>query len=378
MTALLALMAKELRQTFRDKRMIALLIIAPLLQLIVLGFSVNLDVVHIPVTVVDEDHSPESRAFVEGLVAGDTFDLAHWDERPSDAIGRVETGDVPVALIVPRGYGRDLSHGDSAKVQALVDGGDSNRAIVAQNAMTAYGLSRALALASDRLRAASAALGSVPRISQVRVEPRVLYNPTMESRIYFVPGVAATLLLIVTVIVTSMGMAREKEMGTLEQVMVTPISPVTLVLGKTLPFAIIGLVDLGLVVAGGAWVFGVPLRGNLLLVGFFGAIYLLSTLGIGLLLSTLARNQQQAFMGAFFIIMPAILLSGFMTPVENMPTWLQPLSVIDPVRHFVEVMRAVLLKDAHLGDLLPQLAALTGIGLTVFSAASVVLYRRLR
>lgn len=378
MTSLLALMSKELRQTFRDKRMIALLVIAPTLQLIVLGFSVNLDVVHIPVTVVDEDRSPESRAFVEGLVAGDTFDLAAWDARPADAMARVERGEVPVALVLPRGYGRDLTHGDTAHVQALVDGGDSNRAIVAQNSLTAYGLSRALTLMSERLRAASAVLGSEPRISQVRVEPRVLYNPTMESRIYFVPGVAATLLLIVTVIVTSMGMAREKEMGTLEQVMVTPISPLTLVLGKTLPYAIIGIVDLGLVVAGGAWVFGVPLRGDLSLVLLGGVVYLLSTLGIGLLISTLARNQQQAFMGAFFIVMPAILLSGFMTPVENMPEWLQPLSIVDPVRHFVEVMRAVLLKDASLTDLLPQLAALGGIGLTVFSAASLVLYSRLR
>lgn len=378
MTALWSLMSKELRQTFRDKRMVALLIIAPLLQLIVLGFAVNLDVVHIPIVVVDQDHTPESRRFVEGLVAGDTFDLVGHDERVADAMGRVERGQVPVALIVPRGYSQDLARGRQAQVQALVDGGDSNRAIVAQNTLMAYGLSSSLVLAQERLRAAAAQLGAEPRISQVRVEPRVFYNPTMNSRIYFVPGVAATLLLIVTVIVTSMGLAREKEMGTLEQVMVTPISPATLVLGKTLPYAVIGLADLGLVVTAGAWIFGVPLRGDLLIIVFGGALYLLSTLGIGLFVSSIARNQQQAFMGAFFVIMPAILLSGFMTPVENMPTWLQPLSTVDPVRHFVEVMRAVLLKDASFGDLLPQFAAMGGIGLTVFLAASLVLYGRLR
>lgn len=377
MTALFALMSKELRQTFRDKRMIALLIIAPLMQLIVLGYAVNLDVVHIPLVAVDEDRTPESRRFLEGLAAGDTFDrVAHEDV--AGALALVERGTVPVAVIVPRGFARDLARGRPAQVQALVDGGDSNRAIVAQSALSAYGVSRSLALMRERLQAAAASMGVTPRISQVRVEPRVFYNPTLESRIYFVPGVAATLLLIVTVVVTSMGLAREREMGTLEQVMVTPISPVTLVLGKTLPYAVIGLADLGLVVAAGAWIFGVPLRGNLLVVLLGGSLYLLSTLGIGLLLSSIARNQQQAFMGAFFIVMPAILLSGFMTPVQNMPDWLQPLSTVDPVRHFVEVMRAVLLKGAGIGDLLPQLAAMAGIGLTVFLTAAMVLYRRLR
>lgn len=377
MTALFALMSKEMRQTFRDKRMIALLIIAPLMQLIVLGFAVNLDVVHIPLVAVDEDRTPESRRFIEGLAAGDTFDLvAHEDV--TGALALVERGAVPVAVIVPRGFSRDLARGRPAQVQALVDGGDSNRAIVAQSALSAYGVSRSLALMRDRIQAVAATMGAAPRFSQVRVEPRVFYNPTLESRIYFVPGVAATLLLIVTVVVTSMGLAREREMGTLEQVMVTPISPVTLVLGKTLPYAVIGLADLGLVVAAGAWIFGVPLRGNLLVVLLGGSLYLLSTLGIGLLLSSIARNQQQAFMGAFFIVMPAILLSGFMTPVQNMPDWLQPLSTVDPVRHFVEVMRAVLLKGAGIGDLLPQLAAMAGIGLTVFLTAAMVLYRRLR
>jgi ABC-2 type transport system permease protein len=215
---------------------------------------------------------------------------------------------------------------------------------------------------------------SLPRTS---VEPRVLYNPTLDSAIYFVPGVAATLLLIVSLIVTAMGLAREKEMGTLEQVLVTPIQPATLIAGKTIPYAVIGLIDLGLVLAVAMLLFDVPLRGDPTLIFAGGALYLLGILGIGLFLSTLARNQQQAFMGAMFFIMPAILLSGFMTPIANMPLWLQPVTVVNPVRHFVEILRAVMLKDAGWADVAPQLVALGGIGLTLFSLATVAMSRRL-
>jgi ABC-2 type transport system permease protein len=241
-----------------------------------------------------------------------------------------------------------------------------------------FGLQRSLSIAVERVRLASAARGAPMSLAPLAVEPRILYNPTLDSHIYFVPGVAATLLLVVTLVVTAMGLAREKEMGTLEQVMVTPISPTALILGKTLPYAGLGMITLGLVVTAGAWIFSVPLRGELWIIAVAGLLYLMSTLGIGLFLSTIAKNQQQAFMGAFFVIMPAILLSGFMTPIQNMPAWLRPASAFNPVRHFVDVMRGVLLKGATFEELAPQLVAMAGIGTAVFLMSALMLHRSLR
>lgn len=377
LTGLGTTMKKELRQTFRDKRIVLMLTGIPLIQLIFLGFAVNLEVEDVRTVVADEDHSPESRAFLDGLTAGDAF-LKVGGVRSADAAQElVAAGEAKIALVVPVGFGRDLAHGRPTAVQVLVDGSDSNTATIAASAVTTYALQRAMANTRGRLEALAGQSGAAISVSTTRVEPRILYNPTLASRIYFVPGVAASLLLLVTMIVTAMGLAREKEGGTLEQVLVTPLSTTTLILGKTLPYAVIGLFDLAIVVTAGAWIFDVPVRGSLPLLFFGGSLYLLTTLGMGLLMSAIARTQQQAFMGAFFFVMPAILLSGFVTPVENMPAWLQPLTNFDPMRHFVEIMRAVLLKDASLAEMGSQLVALAGIGLTVFSVSAAMLKRRL-
>ncbi|MBW2457653.1 MAG: ABC transporter permease [Deltaproteobacteria bacterium] len=377
LSSLLAVIAKEFRQTFRDKRMVGLLTVAPLLQLLLLGFAVNLDVEHVPTVVADEDRSPQSRALAAELTAGDAFTHVETVESGAIATRQVARGEVPVALVIPRGFAERQQRGKPTSIQVLVDGGDSNRAIVAQNAVVGFAMSRAAGEAEKKLAELSASRGIAPSLPRVNVEPRVLYNPTLNSQIYFVPGVAATLLLIVTLITSAAGLTREKETGTLEQVMVSPIRPEILIAGKSIPYGIIGLIDLGYVLAVGTWVFDVPLRGSLWLVFLAGALYMVSTLGIGLLVSALARTQQQALMGALFFIMPAVLLSGFMTPVENMPTWLQPLSGFTPVRHFVEILRAVLLKDASFAELQAQFVALAGIGVVVFVSASRLLRRRL-
>ena len=375
--ALLSMIAKELRQTFRDKRMAALMVVAPLLQLILLGFAVNLEVEHVPTLVADEDRTIASRALVAGLIAGDAFSRVGDVDSGDEAMARVARGEASVAVIVPRGLTRRMAEGKAAHFQVLVDGGDSNRAISAQNAISAYALQQSLALSQRRFSEMVARTGMALSGPSLRVEPRILYNPTLDSQVYFVPGVAATLLLVVTMVISAMGLAREKESGTLEQVMVTPIGTTTLVLGKTLPYVLIGLGDLGLVIGAGAWIFAVPIRGDLWILFLAGLLYLLTTLGWGLMISALARTQQQAFMAVVFFLMPAVLLSGFMTPIENMPEWLQPVTAFNPVRHFVEVMRAVLLKDASVVDVGPQLVALAGIGLAFFAVATATLRRRL-
>jgi ABC-2 type transport system permease protein len=372
LTQLGAVFRKEVSQTLRDKRVLGVLVVAPLLQLTLLGFSVNLDIDHVPLAVVDLDRTPESRALAERLVAGDTFDRALTTDRPAEAVEALETGAAGAVLVVPAGYARDRGEGRPVALQALVDGTDSNRAIIAGNALAGFTVRESLGLA----RAALERHGAPP--GGLRVEPRVFYNPTLDSQTYFVPGIAATLLLIVTVIVTAMGLAREKETGTLEQVLVTPISPSVLIVGKILPYAIIGLFDLLLVLTAAMWIFGVPMRGTPLVLFAGGALYLLTTLGVGLLASTVARHQQQAFMSALFFILPAIVMSGFLTPIANMPKPLQILSAFDPVRHFVEILRAVMLRGAGWRDLAPQLVALGGMGVTVLLAAVTAMRARLR
>jgi len=377
LTALRAVIVKELRQTLRDKRMVALLTIAPVLQLLLLGFAVNLDVERVPTVIADEDRTPESRRLADGLTAGDAFTRTGTVADGKAATRLVSRGEVPIAVVIPKGFGRRQRLGKPVAIQVLVDGGDSNRAIVAQNAIAAFAMSQAAAEAETQILQIAATRGQAPAIPRVNVEPRVLYNPTLNSKIYFVPGVAATLLLIVTLITSSGGLTREKEMGTLEQVLVSPIRPETLIIGKTLPYGLIGLVDMGLVIGMGAWVFGVPIRGSLWLLFFAGCLYMLTTLGVGLLASTIAKTQQQAFIAAMFFIMPAVLLSGFVTPVENMPAWLRPLSGFTPVRHFVEILRAVLLKDASASELSAQLVALAGLGIATYSTSAYLLRRRL-
>jgi len=356
---------------------VILLTFAPILQLLVFGFAVNLEVNHVPTIVADEDRTPESRAVAEALLAGDTFSSLGTVQNGEAAAAIIGRGEASVAVVIPRGFGEHQRRGEPARLQALVDGGDSNRAIVSQNAVSAFALRRAIKGAELQIEQVAAAQGQAARMPRVQVEPRVLYNQTLSTPTYFVPGIAALLLLIVTFITSSGGLTREKETGTLEQVMVTPMRPEMFILGKTLPFWLIGLVDLGAVIAAGSWVYDVPIRGSLWLLFFAGALYMLSTLGAGLLVSALARTQQQAFMGAIFFVMPATLLSGFVTPVDNMPDWLRPLSGLTPVRHFVEIMRAVLLKDASLAELGPQFVALGGIGIVVYGASAYFLRRRL-
>lgn len=378
-TALWAIILKELRQTFRDKRTAALLIVAPVIQLIVLGFAVNLEVDHVPTVIVDLDRTPESRRFADGLVAGETFEMMGHVDTGAEAIELIDAGEVSVAIVIPAGFERSVGEGLKTEVQVLVDGSDSNRAVIAQNAATAYTTQVAFGVAMDQGQQKAAALGVfLKRPALLQVRSRILYNPTLNSHIYFVPGVAGTLLLVVTVIVTAMGLAREKEAGTMEQIMVTPMSSMVVILGKTLPYALIAFIDLGLVVAGGALIFEVPIRGELWLIGLAGILYILTTLGIGLLISTVAKSQQQSFMLAFFFMMPAILLSGFMTPIANMPEWLQLVTHFNPVRHLVDVLRGVLLKAATFSDVAPQLVALGGLGITVFLLAVMAMQRQLR
>jgi ABC-2 type transport system permease protein len=362
---LAAVFRKEVRQTVRDRRVMFMLIAAPLIQTLVFGFAVDFDVDRVPTVVVDRDGSAESRLHARRLLADGTLRRAGVAASPAAADHELDEGRAAAALVLPRRLGADLAAGRAAEVQVLLDGTDPNRANVAAGAVSRYFGEVGEALARERMQARGA-----PPPAQIEVVPRVAFNPGLKTSPYMVPGIAAMLLVIVTTIVTAMGLSREREMGTLEQVLVTPIRPALLLVGKMAPYIVIGLVDVALLMAAGTWIFGVPLRGALPVVLVGTLLYLMTTLGVGLLISTLSTTQQQSFLGGFLFVLPAILLSGVVTPIRGMPDWLQAVTWVNPLRYYAEVMRTTLMRGAGFAELWPQLLALALLGGAVLVAAT--------
>ncbi len=362
-----AVVQKEFRQTVRDRRMMVLLIAAPLIQLVLFGYAVRLDVDRVPTVVVDLDQSELSRTHLRRVLADDTLRQVAASQDVKQALRQLETRGAAAVLIVPAGFERDIRRGRGAQVQVVLDGSDPNRANVAGSAVAEYFARESEVLGRTRLARTAGLGGAVPLVPHVDVRARVLFNPGLETSIYMVPGITAMLLLVITTIVSAMGLARERERGTLEQILVSPVPSTVLMLGKIIPFAVIGLLDLLLALTAGAYVFDMPLRGSLTLLFFATALYLTITLGVGLLISTFSSSQQQAFMGGFLFMLPAALLSGIMTPVRSMPAWLGTLTLLNPLRHYAEITRGVLLRGASVAELSWQLTALAVTGLAVCS-----------
>jgi ABC-2 type transport system permease protein len=361
---LLAVVRKEVRQTVRDRRVMFLLIAAPLLQTIALGYAVDFNFEHVPTLVVDRDQTFTSRTHARRFLADRTL---HRKAGPPDvnaALAQLESADAAAALVLPAGLERDLLAARPAEVQVVLDGTDPNRAVVVATSAAQYFGEVAQQALADRLKA----MGQPPP-AVIGARPRVLYNPGLDTAPFMIPGVMTMLLVITTTVVTAMGLSREREMGTLEQVLVTPIRPVFLLLGKMAPFFFIGCFDVGLVLTVGMWLFKVPASGNLLVLVAGTMLYLFCTLGIGLLISSISKTQQQSFLAGFLFIMPAILLSGVMTPIAAMPAWLRVLTYANPVRYFIEILRANLLKGATFVDMGWRLGALAGLSALILLTA---------
>ena len=360
-----AVFRKEVLQTVRDRRMMFVLVVAPLVQTIVFGFAVNFDVDRVPTVVLDRDRTDVSRAHARRLLADGTLTRVGDAPGPVEAERAVHRGAAAAAVILPERLAADLAAERPAEVQVVLDGTDPNRSTVAAGAAARY-----FGEVGERMaRESAGARGSRPP-AQLEVVPRLFFNPRLESPPYMIPGIAAMLLLVVTTIVTAMGLAREREMGTLEQVLVTPIRPAWLLAGKMAPYVVVGFLDVLLLVVAGAFVFDVPLRGPLPVLALGTVLYLLTTLGVGLFVSTVSRTQQQSFLGGFLFILPAVLLSGVMSPVEAMPGWLQAVTYVNPVRHYAAVMRGSLVRGAGLSDLAAPLAALAVLGSAIFAASA--------
>jgi ABC-2 type transport system permease protein len=363
--SLFNVMKKELSQTMRDRRMLATLILSPILQLVVFGYAIDLEVDRIPTVVCDQDGTPRSRDLAQAFFADRTFLRSADVAEPGAAEDALESGGAAAAVIIPRGFARRLARVDAPEVQVLVDGTDATRAQVAANAASQFLLAQGIGTEST----------VQPSAGGPSLALRVMYNERLKTAVYMLPGVLATLLLNVTALVTAMGLARERETGTLEQVLVTPIRPSVLLAGKCLPYVLFGLVDILAILLLGNVIFDVPFRGSFWVIALGSFLYLFSTLGIGIFIASFSASQQQAMLGAFGFMLPAMLLSGFMSPIASMPAWLRPFTMLIPMRHYVEIMRGCLLKGSGLGDLAQQMVALTVLGLGIL-AISVARFRK--
>lgn len=362
----LAVSIKEIRQTLADRRMLGMLIVAPLIQLTVFGFAVDLDVDRLPTLVVDEDQTALSRRHIAAVLADGTLRAAGTAPDVARAEAAIIAGTATVALVVPRGFEQDVERGRPTTVQAIVDGSNPNESGTAQATIARYFGAVSQRLVADR----QARAGEPARGDGFALRPRVLYNPSLDTPRFMLPAILAIMLLINTALLTAIGVAREKETGTLEQVLVTPIPPLVLMLGKVLPSVAIGTFEFFLALGVSAALFDLPLGGSFAFLLAATCLFLLSTLGVGLLVSTFSRTQQQAFLGVFLFILPANLLSGMLTPVSSMPAWLQPLTLINPVRYYIEILRATLLQGAGLDDLWVQVTALALFGAIILLVSS--------
>jgi ABC-2 type transport system permease protein len=362
---------KEFLQIRRDLRMIPVIFVAPVVQIVVFGFAVNTDVTNVPMVLVDEDKSATSRDLVSRYVESGYFEVVASEERAEAAERWLAVGTAQMALVVPTGFGADVVSGRTAALQIIVDGSDAASANIALGYATSVAQAYGARIQTTRVRPRSGT-------AEVRLEPRVFYNPDLRSRWYYVPAVLAMILLVMTLLLSAMGVVREKEIGTMEQLIVTPIRPWQLLVGKLAPFAIIGVIQVFLVTAVTIFGFEVPLRGSFLVLLGLSCLFLLSTLGLGLLVSTIVQNQQQAMMGsALALMMPMILLSGLIFPIENMPRVIQLVTYLIPLRYYAEIIRGVFLRGSGLEVLWPQAVTLLGMGLAILTVASLRFRKRL-
>ena len=360
-------MWKEIIELRQDPRIFGIIFIAPVLQLAILGYAATTDVRNVPIVVVDTDRSPGSQDLISRFTGSGIFDIVDVVSDARDVDRYLESGDAWMALSIPASYGQNVAAGRPTTLQVVADGSDANSTNIAlgyaSNLIAGYTQEMV-----EQRRAAGAPTGGGGGSIEPRV--RVWFNPTLESRYFMLPGIFALLLLVVTSNLSSMAIVREREVGTLEQLNVTPLGRLELIIGKLLPYGIIGLIDVLIVLVVIVFWFEVPLRGSFWLLFGMSLIYLLTTLGLGLFTSTISHTQQQAMMtSTFFFLIPMMYLSGFIFPIENMPALIQPITYLIPLRYFVVILRGIFLKGVGLETLWPQALALLGWGMVILTLA---------
>jgi len=375
MRKILEITRKEFIQTFRDRKMLAIIFVAPVLQVILLGYAVTTDIKHIRTGIIDQDNSVDSRRMISRI-----FNCGYFDPAPAPANDKqidsyFDHGRTDMVIKFPPDYSKKLKRHNPADIQVIVDGSDSNMAMIGVNYLNAIVMTENREYLEHVTAELSGRFGRQVQLPFLDSAVRIRYNPDLKSSHYMVPGVIALILTMTTMLLTSMALTREKELGTIEQILVSPIKPSELVIGKTLPFIVIGMADVLLVITAGLLIFNLPFRGNFWLLMSAALLFVLTTLGTGLFISTVSRTQQQALLTSFMVIFPSMILSGFVFPIDNMPVPVQPLSYFIPLRYFLVVIRSVILRGAGLNILWPQLAALAVFG-SIIIVLSMLRFRK--
>jgi len=370
---IIAIIIKEFIELKRDKSARFRLIVPTVLQMLLFGYAATYEVYHVSTAILDLDHTQESRELLSHFTASNRFDVIEMAHSQGDIAAAIDDSDAVVALVIHAGFAELLRKGQSAPLQVIVDGTNSNTALIALGYINTIAADFAKGYATDLAQRISGAAGA--RRVQVVVEQRPWFNPDLNGRWFFVPGLIGTLTLVIVVNLTAFAIVREREVGTLEQIMVSPIRPVEFILGKTVPYFVIGLFQVALIVAVGTLWFQVPFAGNPLMLVLGSVLFLFSTLALGLLISTLCSTQQQAFSLNFFILNPFFILSGFSFPISSMPQVLQWLTYVNPLRYYLVVIRGTFLKGVGLSVLWPELAAMAVIA-AILLATSVLRFRK--
>jgi ABC-2 type transport system permease protein len=370
---IMRMLVKEFLQLRRDRYAVVRLVVPTLVQMLMFGYAATFEVHRVSTALLDRDHSQESREFLSRFTGSGRFEVTAVARDTAELARIIDRGRATVAVQIHAGFAERLRKGDTAPVQVIIDSTNSNTALIALGYVNRIASTFAQDYGSDRLaRTLPARLRVVPH---VELAARPWYNPDLDSRWFFVPGVIGSLMLVITVNLTAFAVVREREIGTLEQIMVTPIRPLEFILGKTVPSFLVGLAEMALITLVGTLWFRVPLRGSPLILLLGSSLFLASTLGMGLLISTLCKTQQQAFASSFFVLMPAFVLSGFSFPIASMPAVLQWITYTIPLRYFLVVLRSTFLKGVGLDVLWPQMLAMAVIGATML-AVSVFRFRK--
>jgi ABC-2 type transport system permease protein len=367
---IIALLKKEFSQLFRDRRLLPIVFVAPVLQLTFLGFAASLDVKNIPMVICDLDKSSESRSFIQSFTNSGYFTVEYATEDYQSVQQYLDDNKVTMALVIPPKFGDKILRREPASVQVLLDGSEGSAAAITVGYVNQVVMRSSLQIMTEYL-------GVLPT-GRVDAEIRAWYNPSLKSRNFMVPGVLVLILLITTTNLTAMAIVREKEVGTLEQIMVTPIRPYELILGKLIPFTIVGMVNISVVIFVMVFAFDIAVKGSVLLLFTISGIFLLTTLGAGLFVSTISRTQQQAMMTAiFFVLMPMMYISGFVFPIENMPKLLRILSLGIPMRYFLVAIRSIILKGVGISTLWSQVLILFAMGVAILTASALRFHKKL-
>ncbi len=375
MRKIIFIMQKEFIQVLRDKLMLRAIFIMPIIQMLILGYTITTDIKRTPVVICDLNNSFISRELTNGFKHSEYFNIKYYEKSRDQVANYLDQAKAAIALVIPHNFSKDLYRNQKPVVQILVDGQDSNSSLIAMG----YANNIIQSFIKEKIQEK---LQQNPQIANkihfVNPETRIWYNPNLVAQNYMVPGIIVILLTIITTMLTGMGIVREKEIGTLEQLMVTPIKPYQLMIGKTVPFAILGFLEIIFALFIAKLWYNIPILGNLGLLGLFALIFMFTTLGIGIFISTISKTQQQAMFLAWFMMLFALLMSGFLFPIENMPQFLQYFTYINPVRYFMTVVRELFLKGSGLSYLWPQGLVMLVFSLVIISLSALRFQKRIK